>query len=273
MVPDAINISPAVIRFIDDRQDWFGSIEVVWLRFGEKLSMVDEHSHSSCVTCPRRALTEWRDLEPHELDIVDRHKRDQCLPPGEVLYNQGDHCEGIYCIKEGLVGERRVDAQGHSTLVRLCHPGTTVGYQELLSKTPYRNSAETLQESHVCFIGRSVLRQLLANSPALGERFLRRSLEDTQQMEDALVETRTTAIKTRFLHILMTMYERSGSYDPEVGHVLEIPIARQDIAALVGATPETISRTIRKLENAQIVRFKGNNVVIPDLEVVFREIA
>ena len=71
----------------------------------------------------------------------------------------------------------------------------------------------------------------------------------------------------------MTMYERSGSYDPDVGHCFEIPIARQDIAALVGTTPETISRTIRRLEKARIVSFKGNNVVIPDLEVVFREIA
>jgi len=70
----------------------------------------------------------------------------------------------------------------------------------------------------------------------------------------------------------MTLYERSGSYDPEIGHVLEIPIARQDLAALIGAAPETVSRTIRMLEKDEIVRFNGNKVVIPDLEVAFREI-
>jgi CRP/FNR family transcriptional regulator len=146
------------------------------------LLIVGKHDHTRCTNCPRRALTEWRDLEPQDLEIVNRHKRDQFLKPGQVLYNQGDSCNGVYCIKEGLVGERRVDSEGHSTLVRLCHPGTTVGYQELLSKAAYRNSAEVLQESHVCFIEKSVVRQLLTKSPKLGERFLQRSLEELEEI-------------------------------------------------------------------------------------------
>lgn len=234
--------------------------------------MVGKRHHISCITCPRRALTEWRDLGPDELELVDRHKRDQILPPGQVLFHQGDSCQGIYCIKEGLVGERRIDSEGRSSLVRLCQPGTTIGYQEFLSKTAYRNSAEILQESHVCFISKSVLRQLLTNSPTLGERFLQRSIGDAQHLEDALVEARTTRTKTRLLHTLMTMYEQFGCYDPEIGYVLEIPIARQDLAALIGAAPETVSRTIRKLEEDEVVHFNGNSVIIPDLEIVFSQI-
>jgi CRP-like cAMP-binding protein len=231
-----------------------------------------QHEHSSCVTCPRRALTEWSELDPADLQIVDRHKRDRILQPGQVLYHQGDPCEGIYCIKDGLVGERRVDADGHSTLVRLCHPGTTVGYQELLSKSAYHNSAESLQESHVCFIGKSVVRQLLQGSPKLGERFLHRSLGDALDLQNALVVARTTKVKTRLLHVLMVFYERSGRYEPTSGHVFEIPIARQDLAALVGTAPATISRTIRKLEQDNIVHFQGNMATIPDLDVVFQQL-
>lgn len=232
-----------------------------------------KHDHSGCTNCPRRALTEWRDLESQELGLLDRHKRDQFLKPGQVLYNQGDSCNGVYCIKEGLVGERRVDVDGHSTLIRLNHPGTTIGYQEFLSKTDYRNSAEVLQESHVCFIGKSVVSQLLAKSPQLGERFLQRSLAELQEIEGALVEARTTAVRIRLLHMLMVWYERSGSYDPTAGHVIEIPIARKDLADLVGVVPETISRTIGHLERDNVIRFHGNRAVIPDMDVVLQEIA
>jgi len=231
-----------------------------------------EHAHSSCITCPRRELTEWRDLEIPELELVDRHKRDKILLPGELLYNQGDPCEGIYCVKDGLIGERNVDIDGRSSLVRLNHPGTTVGYQEFLSRTDYRHSAEVLQECHVCFIGKSVVRQLLAKSPALGERFLHRSLEDAQQLEESLVRVRTTSVKARFLHTLMVMYERFGSYGPTTGHTFELPVSRKDLGALIGIVPETISRTIRSLEQEALVHFDGNRVFIPDLEVVFDEI-
>ncbi len=117
------------------------------------------------------------------------------------------------------------------------------------------------------------MKQLLATSPNLGERFLQRSLGDALELEDALVEARTMGVKNRLLHVLMVFYEQSGRHDPTDGHVLDIPIARQDLAALVGTAPETISRTIRKLEQDRIVHIQGNSAMIPDLDVVFRQIA
>jgi CRP/FNR family transcriptional regulator len=235
--------------------------------------MIDKLEHSSCLNCPRRETTEWRSLDAADLDIVDRHKHDRILKPGQLLFNQGDPCEGIYCIKDGLVGERRVDAEGRSTLVRLCHPGTTVGYQDLLSKTDHRNSAEILRESYVCFIGKSIVRQLLSRSPSLGERFLHRSLQDARQLEDELVEAKTIGVRERFLHLLMIFYEKYGRQDAAIGHVLDIPVTRQDMAALIGTAPETVSRTISKIDADGLISFKGQRAVIPDLDMVFEEIA
>lgn len=76
-------------------------------------------------------MSVWRDLSGKDFSSLNRFKRDRLLEPGEILYHQGDPCEGIYCIREGLVGERRLDANGNSILVRLSHLGTTIGYQEL----------------------------------------------------------------------------------------------------------------------------------------------
>ncbi len=235
--------------------------------------MLTHRQHTNCTTCPRRALTEWHSLQETELGLLDRGKRDQILRPGDIIFNQGDACEGIYCLKEGLVGERRVDAEGHSTLVRLSHPGTVIGYQEFLSKRDHHNSAEVLQESYLCFIGKSVVQQLLMHGPKLGERFLRRSLDDAHKLEDALIEARTHGVRNRLLHLLMVFYERSGHHDPDRGHVFHIPVARQDLAELVGTAPETISRAIRRLEQDRVMHFRGNTATIPDLDVVFRHIA
>lgn len=235
--------------------------------------MIDSQKHSSCVTCPRRAITEWRDLDAQHLELVDRHKHDRIMEPGQILFHQGDPCDGIYCIKDGLVGERRIDAEGRSFLIRLSRPGTTVGYQELLSKTVHRNSAEILQPSHICFIGKSVVRQLLETAPSVGERFLQRSLSDSQDMENALVEAKTIGVRARFLHVLMTFYEHTGSQHPEHGHIIQIPVTRRDLAELVGTAPETISRTIRKIQDDGLVDFKGQQAIISDLDAVFDEIA
>lgn len=234
--------------------------------------MIKTRSVSSCLTCPRRSQTDWRDLSDDELKLVDAYKSDRVMQPGEVLYHQGDEAEGIYCIKDGLIGERRIDVEGNSMLVRLGHPSTTMGYQELLTRTPYRNTAEILQPSHVCFLNRNVIRQLLDRNPKLGERFLRRSMQDFEKLENDYVEARTMDVQGRFLHVLMVLYERFGREDPQAGHVVELPINRQDLAALVGTAPETISRTIRKLDRNGLVHIKGKRADIPNLAAVFREI-
>ena len=231
-------------------------------------------SHAaSCLTCPRRSRTEWRDLDDVAMALVDRHKRDYMLYAGEVLYHQGDDSDGIFCIKEGLVGERRVDADGNSVLVRLNHAGTTIGYQEFLTKVPYRNSAEALKPCHVCFLGRPLIRQLLEASPSVGERFLRRSMDDFQRLEDDYVDSKTMDVRGRLLHVLMVLYERCGDADEDAGHFVDIPISRQDLAALVGTTPETISRTISKLNQSGLVRFHGKRADIPNLDAIYSEIA
>ena len=235
--------------------------------------MAEKHPHSSCLTCPRRSETEWSGLSDDELALVDKFKRDLHLKAGEVLYHQGDECTGIYCIRDGLIGERRINADGKSVLVRLSHPGTTIGYQELLSKTPHINSAEVLRPSHVCFMNRGLIRDLLRRDPSLGERFLRRSLSDFRHLEDDYFIARTMDVQSRFLHVLMVFYEQFGTEDEDAGHMVDLPINRQDIAALVGTAPESLSRAARRIEEAGLVEFTGKRVRFRDLDALFDRIA
>jgi CRP-like cAMP-binding protein len=203
---------------------------------------------------------------------VNTFKRDRLFEAGEVLYHQGDACEGIFCIREGLVGERRLDPDGETALVRLNHAGTTLGYQELLTKRAYRNSAEVLQRSHICFLSRSIVSELLARNPSLGERFLRRSIRDLEKTEDSYIVAMNRDIRSRLLHALLVLYERYGWFEEAQGHVLEIPIARHELASLVGTGPETISRTIRRLQDDQLVKFDGRMAYFPNLDAVYHAI-
>lgn len=228
--------------------------------------------HSSdCSSCPQRAKTVWCGVAAGELQLINRYKIDRICGPGEVLYHQGASCEGIYCLREGLVGERRVDANGESVLAQLHHPGAIIGYPEFLSRAAFRNTTEILRESHVCFLGRPLVNALLAADSDLGSRFLSKALQDFGDTEDRYVEALTATVRTRFLHTLLVFYEHYGRFVEPDGHLLEIPVGRQELAALIGTTPETISRTIRQLGDEELVRIKGNCAILPNLEAAYRE--
>lgn len=234
---------------------------------GKKLNMLN------CRHCPKRQNTEWCALTDHELTEFDHAMNSRIYYPGEVLYHQGDEPQGLFCIRDGLIGERRVDADGNSFLVRLSYSATTPGYREFLTKTSYKNTAEILQESRICYINKAAVSSVLKSNPSLSQQFLNRSLMDLQKTEDNYVVAMNASVRDRLLHLLLVLYERYGSFTEDGGYVIEIPIARNDLASLIGTGPETISRTIRKLQREKLVKFDGRKVYFDDLEAVYDEVA
>jgi CRP-like cAMP-binding protein len=227
--------------------------------------------HTNCTNCERRPTTEWNCLTHDELRLLDNSKIDHELGVGENIYVQGDPCNGAYCIRSGLIGLRRVDAMGHSLLMRLVNPGETIGYRALLSKTDHTLTAEVMMPSKVCFISRATIQELLARNPALGMRFLDHSLQDIESAEEKVMGIETWTVRTRFLHLLMVLYERFGEKKDDCWSIT-LPISRRDLAELVGATPETMSRTIKAIQAEGLASFKGRRVIIPDLDALLEAV-
>lgn len=232
---------------------------------------VSIEKHTNCTNCAQRQSTEWSCLTRNELAVLDASKIDHVLDAGDVIYNQGDECGGVYCIQDGLIGLRRVDTEGRSILMRLVNAGETIGYRALLSNTNHTLTAEVMLPSRVCFIARAVIVDLLAKNPALGMRFLDHSLRDIEASETRIMGVEAWSVRTRFLHTLMTLYQRFGVKDDE-GFRLDLPLSRRDLAELVGTTPETMSRTISAVHSEGLARFKGRTVEIPDLEAVMEAV-
>lgn len=192
---------------------------------------------------------------------------------GDIIYHQGADCQGIYRIESGLIGHRAYDAEGNSVLIRLRGPGTFIGYRAYFAETEHLVSAEVLMPARVRFIDGRLLARLLADDPGLQRRFLRVAASDLTETEDRLVRTVTKTAAARVLGILTGLYVHFGEISRAGEPVLELPISRQDLAALVGIVPESLSRAIRRLEHAGIARFDGRCVRFMDPECVRRRSA
>lgn len=235
-----------------------------------KHAMTNKSIHR-CADCSSRRTTEWEVLSEPELKLIDEAKRTRVLEPGAILFRQGDAAEGLYCIKSGLIGIRRLTPTGDSALLRLCTNGVTVGYRAFLSKTSHRNSAEALSSCVVCFIERSHINRLLEINTQLGERFLQHCFHELDETEADYAKSLTLSLKARFLHMLLILYERLGYRDKAGNHIVELPIQRVELASLIGVRPESISRLVRSLETEGLVKFDKRLVRFDDMDAVVRE--
>ncbi len=160
----------------------------------------------------------------------------------------------------GTVAIRKVDAEGNAVLVQLGYPGDTLGYRGLLLGENRRSSAEALGPSKVCFIDRGVVRTLLDRNPALGLQFLRRVATDLDDAHAKLVQNATFSNRTKFVHLLSVLMNRHGRTATDGSRVMQLPLSRRDMASMIGARHETLSRIIGRLEEDGIARFSGRTV-------------
>jgi len=202
-----------------------------------------------------------------ESDRLQRTHRSYDI--GQNIYLEGDNCEGVYCLKAGLIAIRKTDVNGNSAVVRLVQPGEAFGHRSFLANERHAGTAEVLVKSKLCFIPRVSLEHLLSQSPDVAIRFTRRVARDLREIEELYLLTTTQPVRKRLAHLLLslkTRYSSNESEDDEV--VIELPLSRQELAAAIGTRPETIARTIKKLEEDQLAFFKGRQVTIPSLDLL-----
>lgn len=229
-------------------------------------------SQVSCFTCQNREKSEWCVLSEEDLDILNGAKICNTYQPGQVIFYQGNPCLGVYCVESGAVALRKMDANGNSALVRMAHAGQTLGYRTFFEGTGYTATAEALAVARICFIDRAAVAKLLERTPALGLRFLHRMAEDLRSAEENRLQTASLPVRTRLAHLLLTLKDRYANVDDDGTMTIELPLARQDIAAILGTRPETVARTIRALEDDGVVQFDGRLAVVQDLDALLDEI-
>ena len=227
----------------------------------------------NCFTCPNRQHSEWKELGAGELQqIVDANRCRKFLP-GDVLFHQGDASLGVYCIHSGVVGIRKVDIEGNSMLLSLAHPRETLGYRALLTGSEHTVSAEVLKEGFVCFIGKKTIRCLIDQNPTLGHRFLGRAIKDLEDAEDKLMKGMMLSVRARVVHLLLVLKDQhTKAVKDNKSLVLELPLARKDLAEMIGIRPETLSRAIRQLEEDGVAEFSGRTVRVADISCLINEL-
>lgn len=225
-----------------------------------------------CFACQARERSEWCSLAAEDLELLDRSKTCNTYEPGQVVFYEGNVCLGIHCIEEGTVTLRKSDAQGGAVVVGMIGAGHTLGYLSYFSGGPYTVTAEALTACRICFVDKAAVRTLLQRNPTVGTAFLRRFATDLQNSEEERVRALTLPLRARLAHILLVLKDRSAEVDDEGTLTIDLPLSRRDLAAMLGARPESLSRMIRDFNDEGIARFGQRQVVVPDLDLLIDQI-
>lgn len=226
----------------------------------------------SCAACTVSSTTEWTGVNPAADDVLKAARRLTTYEVGETLFHQQDAPHGVHCLMSGLVILKQLDAFGNETAFRILFPGQTCGWRSLFAEQNHMASAVALETSKVCFIPHAEIERLMDLDPSLSRRFLRTLAKDPGPADAVLLRSAFLPARVRLAHLLLMLSERCLGEAAEGEVCYRLPVKRKHIAALIGTTGETVSRTIKELEDEALATFDQRNVLIPDIDRLRREV-
>ena len=183
------------------------------------------------------------------------------LAKGAVLFREGEPSDGFYVVQRGAVNVHRVSPGGKEQVIHVFRTGESFAEAALASDTGYPANARAVEAGAVLLIPRGPMLALLARRPDLALRMLGSMSQHLRVLVGLLDDLTLKDVETRLLNWLVKRAPATGPAECR----LELRSTKRTLAAELGTTSETLSRTFARLRGAGLLRIERAVVVVRDL--------
>lgn len=215
-----------------------------------------------------RRIPPFSALHPEQVAALHAAARGAVADPGTILPGGGSAGRVLYVILEGSVALKRELGHDQWCLIDVCDAPCLVGEVALFDDRSLGVVAEVLQPVVLLELpAGAVLRCLRENSAAQ----LRMLGYMSGRLKRLIVQIAALKLMTgpqRLAHFLATLSERRVGPAAYAAGTVQLPFEKQTLAALLGMTPESLSRAFRRLDEFGVRNLPGGEVKIPNVEVL-----
>ncbi|MFD1671377.1 Crp/Fnr family transcriptional regulator [Agrilactobacillus yilanensis] len=195
-------------------------------------------------------------LVHEELLEISKLIHHQSFKKGNLVRTPDD--QELVILNQGNLKIYQLSASGKEQLLRVMGPGDFEGEAALFGvKTP-DTYIQALTDSSACVIYKADFQQLLLDYPTIGLKLLEESAGKIAALEKQAAFLSTDSIQSRLASYLLDLAEANETT------AVEIPMKMKELANFIGTTPETLSRTLKKMAKLNILTYQRKQVQILD---------
>jgi CRP/FNR family transcriptional regulator, cyclic AMP receptor protein len=189
----------------------------------------------------------------------------------ELLFSEGEKCDGLFVVATGLVRIFKVSPSGREHVLSAEGPGASMAELPVFDGGVYPASAVASIDSEVVFISRDEFRLLCLDHPQMALRVLEVVGERLRRLVGIVEELSFTTVRQRLIRYLLKKAHGKGR---NVGPVcvLTIEANYQAIAAEIGTVRDLVARNLARLQIQGLLTINGREITIPDLRRLEQEI-
>lgn len=216
----------------------------------------------SCVGCKASRDGFFCRFSPNVLRSVDAVSYHSVMPPGAILFVEGQNPRGVYVLCSGKAKLSTTSKDGKVLILKQAEAGEVLGLSAAISGTAYEMTAETSTACQLNFISRLDLVNLLKNQSEMGVHAalsLSREFQGAYRDIHDLVLARSSSGKLARL-----LLSCAPAATPQSEEQRLRCMTHEEMAQRIGSSRETVTRLLSNLKKKRLIRLEGATLVIRD---------
>lgn len=197
------------------------------------------------------------------VNIFPEHKTRKKLRKKDLLYLEGDSPNYLYYIISGKIKVFKSNEFGKEFIIDIFKDGDFLGYLALLEETDHKEFAMAIEDSELALIPKEDFFQLLHSNHDVAMKFINLLSRSFSEAEEKLINLAYNSARKRVAEAILFV---SSKYNEGVENNLSFTLLRENISALSGISPESVSRNLSDFRDLGIIETNNGILKIIDLK-------
>jgi CRP-like cAMP-binding protein len=176
---------------------------------------------------------------------------------GEIVVEHGKKSNALFILLTGRARVLTADSRGREVILAVLQSGDYVGEMSLIDNEPHSATVRAEVQTDMLILGRAEFARCLPENSSLSYAIMRGLVQRLRSADRQIESLALLDVYGRVARTLLDMSEMDGEIK-----VIRNKVSRQDLAKVVGASREMVSRVMKDLEGRGMVQTQENGWVV-----------
>ncbi|MCC6265299.1 MAG: Crp/Fnr family transcriptional regulator [Bryobacterales bacterium] len=185
---------------------------------------------------------------------------ERAYAPGAILFAEGEPCEGIYLIGEGVVKIVKTTTSGREIMLTLEAAPSTVAEVPIFDGGPYPASVVAVRDTVAYMIAKDDFYRVCRSHPEIPMKMLRVMGKRLRQLVLLVQAVTFGSVRQRLARQLLDWQAEAGSSE------FALPSSHEELAMRLGTVREVVSRNLSRFQAEGLLLIERRRIQVLDAE-------
>lgn len=208
-----------------------------------------------------RKVTLFAELQDTDVEAIAAIARFKSYPKDHLLFDRGEEGDEFLVVIEGRLKIIFLNEDGRELTLTILSPYQCLGEMSLIDDFPRSASAVALGDLRVLSINKRDFGKLLESHPHIALGLLRQLSRRLRELTEDTAGLIFMDVYQRLARKLLNLSQTLG-VPKEGGREIPQRLTHQELANMIGATRETVTKVLNEMESREIISFNKKRVII-----------